>query len=159
MTQVMKCVGASRKIFALMNHDSDNASKGIEKPEISGKIELTSVHFVYPSRPDRKVVEDLNLAIETGSTVAFVGSSGGGKSTVVALIERFYKPTSGSILMDGISIEEIDHEYYHEKIALVAQEPVLYNGTIRENILYGCEWATEADMLRSAQTANAHDFI
>ncbi|CAJ0593584.1 unnamed protein product [Cylicocyclus nassatus] len=160
MTQVMKCVGASRKIFALMNETSeDSFSEGDEKPVITGKIEINSMDFTYPSRPHKKIVEDMNLTLEAGSTVAFVGSSGGGKSTVIALIERFYKPTSGSILMDGISIDKIDHEYYHEKVALVAQEPVLYNGTIRENILYGCDWATEDDMLRSAQTANAHDFI
>ncbi|RCN46806.1 ABC transporter, ATP-binding protein, partial [Ancylostoma caninum] len=160
MTQVMNCVGASRKIFAYMTDDSDKAeSNGKEKPEITGKIELTSVNFSYPSRPNRKVLEDVNLTLESGQTVAFVGASGGGKSTFVSLIERFYKPTSGSIFVDGTPIDRIDHEYFHEKVALVAQEPVLYNGSIRENIVYGCEWATEEDMLRAAQTANVHEFV
>ncbi|EPB73131.1 putative antigen peptide transporter-like 2 [Ancylostoma ceylanicum] len=160
MTQVMNCVGASRKIFAYMNNNSDKThSDGKEKPEITGKIELTSVNFSYPSRPNRNVLEDVNLTLESGQTVAFVGASGGGKSTFVALIERFYKPTSGSIFVDGTPIDRIDHEYFHEKVALVAQEPVLYNGSIRENILYGCEWATEEDMLRAAQTANVHEFV
>ncbi|KHJ94782.1 ABC transporter, ATP-binding protein [Oesophagostomum dentatum] len=138
------------QIFAYMKHDSEKSLfSGKEKPQITGRIELNSVNFMYPSRPNRKILENIDLKLESGQTIAFVGSSGGGKSTVVSLIERFYKPTKGEVLMDGVPVDKIDHEYYHEKVALVAQEPVLYNGTIRENILYGCEWATEADMLRA----------
>ncbi|KIH61372.1 hypothetical protein ANCDUO_08358 [Ancylostoma duodenale] len=101
----------------------------------------------------------LNLTIKAGTTVALVGPSGGGKSTIVSLIQNLYEPDSGSITIDGIPIANVDHAYYHERVALVAQEPILYNGTIRENILYGCDWATEEDMLEAAQKANVHNFV
>ncbi|VDK57769.1 unnamed protein product [Cylicostephanus goldi] len=70
-----------------------------------------------------------------------------------------YEPDSGLITVDGIPIQNVDHEYYHERVALVAQEPILYNGTVRENILYGCDWATEEEMLEASKLANAHDFV
>ncbi|KHJ80348.1 hypothetical protein OESDEN_19979 [Oesophagostomum dentatum] len=70
-----------------------------------------------------------------------------------------YEPDSGTITIDGIPIQKVDHEYYHERVALVAQQPILYNGTVRQNILYGCDWATEEDMLEAARKANVHNFV
>ncbi|VDL70938.1 unnamed protein product [Nippostrongylus brasiliensis] len=129
------------------------------KPIISGRIEFRDVHFTYPSRPGSEVLKGLNLIVEAGRTTALVGPSGAGKSSIVSLIEHFYEPSSGEITIDGVGIKNISHTFYHQKVALVAQEPVLYNGSVRFNITYGCEWASEDDMLRASQMANAHNFI
>ncbi|KAK6727494.1 hypothetical protein RB195_005277 [Necator americanus] len=156
---IMDCVGASRKVFAYMYRKPAMAFDGNQRPILQGTICFEDVYFTYPSRPNNPILKGFNLTIKAGTTVALVGPSGGGKSSIVSLIQRMYDPESGSITIDGIPIQNVDHEYYHERVALVAQEPVLYNGTVRENILYGCEWATEEDMLEAAQKANVHDFV
>jgi ABC-type multidrug transport system fused ATPase/permease subunit len=88
------------------------------------------------------------------------GPSGAGKSSVIALLEHFYETNAGRILVDGIDITQYKHSFYHQQVSLVSQEPVLYSGTIRYNILYGCEeWANDSHMIEAAKLANAHDFI
>ncbi|KJH48597.1 ABC transporter, ATP-binding protein [Dictyocaulus viviparus] len=159
VTGIMECVGASRKVVNYIHRQPAMDYAGVEKPTLKGTIRFVDVYFTYPARPNNVVLRGLNLTIEAGLTTALVGPSGGGKSSIVSLIEHMYEPTSGSITIDDIPIQNIDHEYYHERIALVAQEPILYNCTIRENILYGCEWASEADMLEAAKKANVHDFV
>ncbi|KHJ80338.1 putative antigen peptide transporter-like 2, partial [Oesophagostomum dentatum] len=159
MTGLMECVGASRKVFEYMFRDSQIPNNGKKEPALEGRIEFKNVHFTYPSRPNNPVLKDLNLVIEAGQTTALVGPSGGGKSSIVALIQHFYEPNKGTISIDGVNVQDISHVYFHQKIALVAQEPVLYNGSVRYNILYGCDWATEEDMLRAAHTANVHNFV
>ncbi|KAJ1351825.1 hypothetical protein KIN20_007976 [Parelaphostrongylus tenuis] len=159
LTGLMECVGASRKVFEYMNREPEIPNDGTMQPTLGGRIEFSDVYFTYPSRPSNPVLKGLNLVIESGQTTALVGPSGGGKSSIVSLIQHFYEPNSGSITIDGINIRDISHSFYHQKIALVAQEPVLYNGSVRYNILYGCDWATEEDMLRASKTANVHNFI
>lgn len=158
-TGLMESVGASRKVFEYMNRVPEMPLDGELKPKVNGKIEFKDVHFTYPSRKNNPVLKGLNLTIEPGQTCALVGPSGGGKSSTVALLEHFYEPVSGTITLDGVPIKDISHVYYHQMIALVAQEPVLYDGSVRHNILYGCEWATEDDMLAAARMANVHDFV
>ncbi|KAK5984215.1 ABC transporter domain-containing protein, partial [Trichostrongylus colubriformis] len=106
-----------------------------------------------------KSFQGFTLTIPAGSIVALVGPSGGGKSSIVSLLQHMYEPDSGTITIDDVPIKNIDHEFYHENVVLVAQEPVLYNGSIRDNILYGCDWATEEDMLEAAEMANVHGFV
>lgn len=159
MTGLMECVGASRKVFEYMFREPGIPNDGDLKPALSGRIEFHDVQFTYPSRPNNQVLKGLNLVIEAGRTTALVGPSGGGKSSIVSLIQHFYEPTSGVITIDNVDIKNILHSFYHQKIALVAQEPVLYNGSVRYNITYGCEWATEEDMLRASKTANVHNFV
>ena len=89
-----------------------------------------------------------------------MGPSGAGKSSIISLLEHFYEPKNGGISLDNLSIEQYDHQYFHQKVALVAQEPVLYDGSVRYNILYGCEeWANDEDMIQAAKLANIHDFV
>ncbi|KAL6729431.1 hypothetical protein Aduo_000484 [Ancylostoma duodenale] len=145
-------------MLVYMKNPSDQVNRA-EKPELTGEVEMNSVDFTYPSRPVQKVLKGINFKIKSGETVAFVGSSGAGKSTIASLIQQFYIPSGGSIAIDGAPIENIEHEYYHEKVSIVAQEPMLFDCSIRENILYGCEWATEDDMKAAAKMANAHDFV
>ncbi|EJW83268.1 ATP-binding cassette sub-family B member 9, partial [Wuchereria bancrofti] len=102
---------------------------------------------------------DVSFTVHPGQTVALVGPSGGGKSSIVSLIEHFYECDKGCVLIDGNPVADYDHEYIHQKIALVAQDPILYEGTVRDNIVYGCDWATEEDVLNAAKIANAHNFI
>ncbi|CAI4228229.1 unnamed protein product [Auanema sp. JU1783] len=158
-TGLMESIGASRKVFEYMNRIPVITMDGKLQPEVNGEIVFEDVHFTYPSRPNNEVLKGLNLKIEAGRTVALVGPSGGGKSSIVAMIQHFYEPNSGSITLDGVKIENISHSYYHQKIALVAQEPVLYDGSIRYNILYGCDFATEDDMLAASKMANVHNFV
>lgn len=105
--------------------------------------------------------QDISIQIQPGQTAAIVGPSGSGKSTIVSLLEHFYECDGGNVFMDGTTIKDYSHEYYHEQVALVSQEPILYSGTIRYNILYGCEEGKVSDdeMIEAAKLANCHDFI
>lgn len=158
-TNMMQAVGSSRKVFDYILRNPKINNDGTLKPAIKGDIKIKNVFFNYPSRPNQKILQDFSLHIKAGETVALVGSSGNGKTTIVSLLQRFYLPEKGEILLDDININLISHQYYHQKIALVAQEPILYSGTIRENILYSYDDGTEEEMIEAAKLANCHDFI
>ncbi|PIC45250.1 hypothetical protein B9Z55_005332 [Caenorhabditis nigoni] len=159
MSGLMEAVGASRKVFDLVDRKPQFELNGRVEPRVNGNITFSNVGFTYPSRPNNPVLKDLSLNIKAGETVALVGPSGGGKSSIVSLIEHFYEPDNGTITLDDVPIKDINHVFYHQKVALVAQEPVLYNGSVRHNILYGCDFATEDDMLNASKMANVHDFV
>ncbi|ERN18247.1 ABC transporter B family member 13 isoform X1 [Amborella trichopoda] len=127
--------------------------------EVSGDIELKNVGFRYPVRPEVVVFDDLNLKVEAGCTVAIVGQSGSGKSSVIALLMRFYDPISGCILIDGHDIRGMNLKSYRKRVGLVQQEPALFSTTIYENILYGRDGASEVEVLRASKAAHAHGFI
>ncbi|CAL2045937.1 unnamed protein product [Caenorhabditis brenneri] len=159
-SDVMKTIGSSRKVIHIMNrHPELDYEVGTETPEVVGNIIFEDVEFAYPTRKTAKVLNGISLSIEPGKTIALVGPSGNGKSTLVSLIQQFYAPQSGQILLDGTPVQNIDHHHYHTKIALVAQEPTLFSGTIRENILYGIENGTDEDMMRVSEMANVHEFV
>ena len=128
-------------------------------PCVDGHIEFHSVSFSYPSRPDVRIFDDLNLDIPSGKIVALVGESGSGKSTVISLIERFYEPLSGVILLDGHDIKGLDLKWLRQQIGLVNQEPALFATSIRENILYGKDDATLDEITRAAKLSEAITFI
>jgi ABC-type multidrug transport system, ATPase and permease components len=146
--------------MALPKYVIDSTSEAGKKPSsIHGEIEFKNVSFSYPTRPNSLVFDKLSLKIEAGKTVALVGPSGSGKSTTVSLLERFYDPTSGSITLDGTDIRDINVQWLRYHTGLVAQEPILFARTIKENIAYGVKGATEEDIINVAKSANAHDFI
>ncbi|KAL8231518.1 hypothetical protein R6Q57_001296 [Mikania cordata] len=126
---------------------------------IRGDIELRHVDFSYPSRPDVIVFKDFSLKIRAGQSQALVGASGSGKSSVIALIERFYDPTVGKVMIDGKDIRRLNLKSLRLKIGLVQQEPALFATTIMENIAYGKDGATEAEVITAATAANVHAFI
>lgn len=126
---------------------------------IRGDIELRHVDFAYPSRPDITVFKDLNLRIRAGQSQALVGASGSGKSSVVALIERFYDPTAGKVMIDGKDIRRLNLKSLRLKIGLVQQEPALFAASIFDNIAYGKEGVTEAEVVEAARAANVHTFV
>ncbi|KAK4280999.1 hypothetical protein QN277_012549 [Acacia crassicarpa] len=126
---------------------------------IRGEIELRHVDFAYPSRPDVMVFKDLNLRIRAGQSQALVGASGSGKSSVIALIERFYDPIAGKVMIDGKDIKRLNLKSLRLKIGLVQQEPALFAASILDNIAYGKEGATEAEVIEAARAANVHAFV
>ncbi|KAG6472902.1 putative multidrug resistance protein [Zingiber officinale] len=138
--------------------DSDS-SKGEALENVSGDVEFRNVEFAYPSRPDNYIFRDFNLKVPAGRTVALVGSSGSGKSTVIALLERFYDPLAGGILIDGIDIRRLQLKWLRSQLGLVSQEPALFATSIKENILFGKEGATMEEVVAAAEAANAHSFI
>lgn len=136
---------------------NDPKSKFVE--QIIGHVELRNVNFKYPSRPNVTILEELNLKIPAGKSLAIVGPSGSGKSSVISLVMRFYDPTSGTVVIDGLDIKRFNLRSLRLKIGLVQQEPALFSTTIYDNIKYGNEEATEIEILKAAKAANAHGFI
>ena len=132
---------------------------GYALPEVRGRLELRGVGFSYPTRPDHCVMDGFDLVAEPGETVAICGASGSGKSTAIQLLERFYDPSAGQVLLDGVDIRELDQQWLREQLGLVSQEPRLFAGTIAENIAYGQPGVTQAEVEDAARAANAHEFI
>ncbi|KAL0390784.1 UNVERIFIED_CONTAM: ABC transporter B family member 11 [Sesamum calycinum] len=126
---------------------------------INGDVELRDVHFSYPSRPDELIFNGFSLKVPSGTTLALVGESGSGKSTVVNLVERFYDPQAGEVLIDGINIKEFQLRWIRGKIGLVSQEPVLFASSIKDNIAYGKDGASLEEIRAAAEYANAAKFI
>lgn len=114
-----------------------NDRNGLVLENFVGAVELRDVHFSYPARPDQPIFSGFSITIPSGMTMALVGESGSGKSTVISLVERFYDPQSGEVLLDGFNLKLLNLSRIRQKIGLVSQEPILFTTTIRENIEYG----------------------
>ena len=127
---------------------------------VRGRIELRNVSFRYPSKKDQVVLEDFSAVFEEGKTTALVGASGSGKSTIIQLLERFYDPESGQVLIDGQDLKELHLRHYRKNVVgYVSQEPILFNCSIKDNLLYAKPEATDAEVERALKSANAWDFV
>ncbi|CAI7611552.1 unnamed protein product [Penicillium bialowiezense] len=171
MIEFTRAASAASELFRLMDRKSaidpfDESGQRLEA--IEGFVEFNNVTFAYPTRPSIKVLSDFSLQIPAGKTTALVGASGSGKSTVVGLLERWYNPASGSVKLDDHPIETLNLKWLRQQVRLVQQEPVLFNGTIAENIANGLvdtPWEHEpqpekmARIQEAAKVAFAHDFI
>uniref|UniRef100_A0A1B6CUX9 ABC-type xenobiotic transporter n=1 Tax=Clastoptera arizonana TaxID=38151 RepID=A0A1B6CUX9_9HEMI len=159
---------AAAQLFQLIDEKSDIdvvSCIGV-KPVIRGKITFKNVYFHYPSRTDVEVLHNLNFSVEPGKTLALVGASGCGKSTVVSLLERFYDPSQGRVWVDDIDIKAMNIRHLRSHIGVVTQEPVLFDCSIRDNIAYGVEGAEDYNprvlfhnIMSAAKLANIHDFV
>lgn len=136
----------------------DESSKS-KLQRIQGKIEIKRADFSYPSRPQCLVLREFSLDVKAGSSVGLVGMSGCGKSTVIGLIQRFYDVERGIVRIDGMDIRQLDIIWYRGFTALVSQEPVIFSGSVRDNIAFGKPEASEEEIVEAARAANAHDFI
>ncbi|CAG8641514.1 15464_t:CDS:2, partial [Gigaspora rosea] len=162
---IVKAKSASDYIMALLERvpNIDTWSQNGEKIKtVKGHIKFSNVHFHYPTRPNFLVLQGLSLEIKPGQNVALVGPSGCGKSTIISLVEMFYQVTNGTITIDGIDIAKMNVNNLREHIALVSQEPSLYDMTIKENILLGClpgQNISQNDLEKVCRQANIHEFI
>ncbi|XP_061991037.1 ABC transporter B family member 4-like isoform X2 [Rosa rugosa] len=153
---------AAYKMFETISRNPEidaSDTKGKQLQDIKGDIELRDIHFSYPARPDEHIFRGFSLTIPSGATAALVGESGSGKSTVISLIERFYDPQAGEVLIDGVNLKEFQLKWIRQKIGLVSQEPVLFTCSIRDNIGYGKDGATTEEIRAAAELANAAKFI
>ncbi|NWT63776.1 ABCBB protein, partial [Prunella himalayana] len=154
--------GAATNIFETIDKKPTidcMSEDGYKLDKVRGEIEFHNVTFNYPSRPDIKILDNLNMVIKAGETTAFVGASGAGKSTTIQLIQRFYDPTEGMVTLDGHDIRSLNIQWLRSQIGVVEQEPVLFATTIAENIRYGRDEATMEDIITAAKQANAYNFI
>jgi ABC-type multidrug transport system fused ATPase/permease subunit len=162
IASIQRALGATDRVFELIDGEIENIEflkENTPAKQTKGEIEFSSVSFNYPSRPDFKVLQDISFKAEAGQTVALVGSSGSGKTTIASLILRFYDPINGSILIDGLDSRSISLTELRKQIALVPQDVILFAGTIRDNIAYGKPNATDLEVEEAARKANALDFI
>ncbi|KAG7115124.1 ABC multidrug transporter mdr2 like protein [Verticillium longisporum] len=156
-SELMKGVGAASRLFELQDrHPSISQTVGSKVESAQGVIKFNNLSFAYPTRPAVNVLNGLNFEIPSGSNVCVVGPSGGGKSTVASLLLRFYNPTAGSITINGVDISQMNIKSLRRRIGMVAQEPVLFSGTIAENIAYGKPEATRAQIVVAARKANCN---
>ncbi|XP_074975228.1 ATP-dependent translocase ABCB1-like [Caretta caretta] len=157
---LMSSVGAAEKVFKYLDREPAVATDGTLAPDsLHGHVSFRNVSFSYPSRPGVQVLKAVSLELRPGEVTALVGLNGSGKSTCVGLLQRFYEPQAGEILLDGAPLREYEHRYLHRQIALVGQEPILFAGSIWENIAYGLGGCGEAEVAAAACTANASEFI
>ncbi|TQD70681.1 hypothetical protein C1H46_043776 [Malus baccata] len=162
MSAIAAGQAAAYKMFETINRKPDidaYDTNGQQLQDIRGKIELRDVYFSYPARPDEQIFHGFSLSIPSGETAALVGESGSGNSTVISLIERFYDPQAGEVLIDGINLKEFQLKWIRQKIGLVSQEPVLFPCSIKDNIAYGKDGATNEEIRAAAELANAAEFI
>ncbi len=163
IASIQRALGATDRVFELIDGEVENIDflkdNNVPGKTSKGEIVFNSISFNYPSRPDFTVLKDLSFKAEAGQTIALVGSSGSGKSTIASLILRFYDPQNGSIEIDGVNSKSISLTELRKQIALVPQDVILFAGSIKDNIAYGRPNATDAEIDEAAKKANAYDFI
>ncbi|MEQ2236702.1 hypothetical protein ILYODFUR_015398 [Ilyodon furcidens] len=159
-TGLMQGVGAAEKVFEYLDRKPKHPAEGTEAPDkCTGLVEFKDITFAYPTRPEIDVLKGVSFTLRPREVTALVGPSGSGKSSCVSLLENFYLPQHGQVLLDGKPVNEFQHEYLHSKVALVGQEPVLFARTIKENITYGLSDISMEAVVQAASKANAHEFI
>jgi ABC-type multidrug transport system fused ATPase/permease subunit len=159
-SSVQKAIGATENLMSVIETENEkDLMKGELKPEIKGNVSFRSVEFSYPQREDIGVLKGINLEVRQNQTIALVGPSGAGKTTIASLLLNYYPIPKGEILFDGERIDNIDIEFLRSQIAIVPQEVILFAGSIKENIAFGDLDASEAQIIEAAKKANAWEFI
>jgi ABC-type multidrug transport system fused ATPase/permease subunit len=157
---IQKAIGSTENLMNIINETTEKeVNKGALKPQISGKVKFENVSFSYPQRSDIEVLKNVSFEINKNQTLALVGASGSGKSTISNLILNFYQPSAGTIFLDETKSSDFDLNYLREHMAIVPQEVLLFSGTILENIRFGKPTATIEEVIEAAKKANAWEFI
>ncbi|VCU58293.1 ABC transporter, ATP binding/permease protein [Tritonibacter mobilis] len=161
-SELQRAAGATERLVELLQAD-DSVRDPVQAqtlPEpVRGELTFDNVSFTYPSRPDTSALDQVNLTIQPGETVAFVGPSGAGKTTIIQMIQRFYDPQSGEVRLDGVPLTALMRDAFRRHIALVPQDPIIFAATARDNIRFGRPDATDAEVEAAAKAAAAHEFI
>ena len=160
--ELQRAAGATERLVELLRAEDEvqDPSPAVALPRpVKGRIAFDNVSFTYPTRPDAPALDALNLVIEPGETVALVGPSGAGKTTIVQMIQRFYDPQQGQVTLDGAALHEMARQDFRQALSLVPQEPVIFAASARDNIRFGRTDASDAEVEEAARTAAAHDFI
>ncbi|MCO5249236.1 MAG: ABC transporter transmembrane domain-containing protein [Chitinophagales bacterium] len=158
-SKIVNSLGAADRIVEVLHQLSETKIEPIISTPTVGQIEYKNIHFAYPTRPDIQIFNNLNFKVPAGKTVALVGHSGAGKSTIIQLLLQYYKIQGGDILIDGRSTQDMDIQEVRSKIAIVPQEVILFGDSIRENIAYGKLDANDQEIKDAARKANCLDFI
>jgi ABC-type multidrug transport system fused ATPase/permease subunit len=158
---LQRAAGATERLFSIIDTVPQirDPEQPIALPKGGGRVQFDGVSFRYPARPDQPVLTDVDLLIDAGEQVALVGTSGAGKSTITALLQRFYDVAGGQVRFEDRDVRELRLAELRGAIAIVAQEPVLLSGTIRDNIAYGRLDASEDEIVSAAKDAHAHSFV
>lgn len=161
-SELQRAAGATERLIELLNATDTvkdpKAAKALVQP-VKGEIRFDGVSFAYPARPGVQALNGVNLTVEPGETVAFVGPSGAGKTTIIQMIQRFYDPDQGAILLDGVALTDLQRADFRQHLAMVPQDPVIFAASARENIRFGRPDATDAEVEAAAAAAAAHEFI
>ena len=160
--ELQRAAGAAERLLDLLNTRSAIEDTGKHPPDesiVQPEVHLSDITFFYPTRPEHAALRDFSLHIERGKSLALVGPSGAGKSTVFELLQRFYDPQQGSILLDGKNLRSLSLKQLRKHMALVPQQPALFTADVRYNISYGKLGATDEEIFAAARAAHAHDFI
>ena len=159
---LQRAAGATERLVEILNVEPEISAPPMPivlPTPAQGEVVFDDVSFRYPTRPDAQALDGFSLHVDPGESVALVGPSGAGKTTVFQLLMRFYDPQSGAITFDGVKLDQAAPSELRQRIAVVAQDPVIFAGTIRDNILYGRPEASQAEVIEAAKAAAAHDFI
>ncbi|MCD7755158.1 MAG: ABC transporter ATP-binding protein/permease [Firmicutes bacterium] len=161
MTQVQSCAAASERVFEFLSEEEmeDESAKTERIVNVRGEVEFSHVRFAYPNAPEKEIIHDFSVKVHPGQKVAIVGPTGAGKTTMVNLLMRFFEPTGGSILIDGVPTVNIPRSNVHSQFGMVLQDTWLFEGTVRENLLYNTQGVSEEDMIRACQACGIHNFI
>ena len=157
--QVLSAIAGAERVFQIIDTQEESDEGTIEDQTIEGKIDFKNVYFSYDTEQFEPTIRDLSFSIDAGESVALIGATGAGKTTVMQLLTRFYEVDSGEVLIDGTNLTDYKRHNVRSQTAFVLQDPYLFESTIRENIRYGKLDATDEEVVEAAKLANAHDFI
>lgn len=159
--QMQSTMAGGERIFALIDTPAEveDAPDAVELPPIVGNVDFRNVSFRYPDDEETPVLEDVNLSVKAGETIALVGETGAGKSTVIKLLSRFHDPTEGSLLVDGYDLRQVKQQSLRAQMGIVLQDPFLFGGTVQDNIKFGNMNASDEEIVAAAKAVGAHDFI
>ena len=154
-------ISAAERIFDIIDTEAEIVDRegATDLPEVKGEVVFDRVSFAYGDEPDRLILDDVNFTVRPGETIALVGPTGAGKTTIVNLISRFYETTAGDVLIDGHKLKDVTLKSLRSQMGIMTQDNFLFSGTIRDNIRYGRLDATEEEIIEAARAVNAHEFI